>query len=297
MSATGSPKVAPARVATVPSPTTASPEGIVGQPYPIRIPDGECLALCTGYFWDRKSRRFGERIYLDFRVFDGEYAGKKLQMFLKPSSSYSSKFYRSWSIAHDGPPRSRNTKMSPKIFIDKLFRVRTSTVRPRHQITGPDGRQRPGEPQPEHLWYSKVDCLLSLEVTNEVTNSPVVALQPKPNSATPVVVTEISPNPFSHREMDGGGYGRRTLDSGYWVRKAGFARWGGQSDNAPNPVGGEENLAAGRTPPTHQVELERLRLEAEILGRTERARQAEELRRELNAGRGPERRSRASMKP
>lgn len=39
--------------------------------------------------------------------------------------------------------------------------------------------------------------------------------------------------------------------------------------------------------PSDRVELERLRLEAEILGRRERARRAEELRRELNAGRGP----------
>lgn len=43
--------------------------------------------------------------------------------------------------------------------------------------------------------------------------------------------------------------------------------------------------------PNDRAELERLRLEAEILGRKERARQAEELRRELNAGRGPEMKS------
>src|SRR5215470_4518189 len=88
-------------------------------------------------------------------------------MFLRPSRFPTSNFYRSWAIARGGPPRSRNTKMSPRVFSGKLFRVMTSTVKPRHRLSCEDGKFRLGPPLPESFWYSKVACILSLEISNE----------------------------------------------------------------------------------------------------------------------------------
>jgi hypothetical protein len=135
--------------------------------YPSRVPDGEYLALCTHVHHDKHSRNYGERVYLDFQIYLGEFAGKTVRMFLRPSVYPTSNFYRAWAIAHGGPPRSRNTKMSTHVFKGKLFRLFTTTVKPKHRMAGEDGKQRPGPFLPESFWYSKVACLLSLEATNE----------------------------------------------------------------------------------------------------------------------------------
>src|SRR5262249_25249240 len=149
-----------------------------------------------------------------------------------------------WAIDNNGAPRSRNTRLSRKVFLGKLFRVRVTTVKPRHRIMCPDGKVRQGNLLPEHLWYSKVECLLSLEVTNQWIRD----FPSDTNGAIPISVTKILVNPFRQREIARGGVGRRELGDGNWVREAGFSRWGGQSSNAPNPVGGEGHLAAGPTP-------------------------------------------------
>src|SRR5207248_1030319 len=157
-------------------------EPLTARSYPDRVPDGEYLALCTHVHHDQHSRNYGERVYLDFQIWDdGEHQGKKIRMFLRPSIFPTSNFYRSWAMAHGGPPRSRNTKMSARVFKGKLFRLLTTTVKPRHRITGEDGKMRPGPFLPESFWYSKVACLLGLETTNE----------------PPVFVTDFSRNSFS----------------------------------------------------------------------------------------------------
>ncbi|HTZ73058.1 MAG TPA: hypothetical protein VMB47_03990 [Candidatus Aquilonibacter sp.] len=166
-------------------------------PYPVRIPDGEYAALCTHVYHDQHSRNYGERVYLEFQIYLGEYAGKTVRMFLRPSVFPTSMFYRAWSIAHGGPPRSRNTKMSARTFKGKLFRVLTATVKPKHKLTGEDGKSRPGPPLPENFWYSKIACLLSLEVTND-----------------PLIVTEFPHNSFPVCEMSQGGVGSGELGDG-----------------------------------------------------------------------------------
>src|SRR5262249_14326445 len=145
---------------------------------------------------DQHSRNYGERVYVDFQIYDGEYMGKTVRMFLRPSIFPTSNFYRAWGIAHGGPPCSRNTKMSAGIFKGKLFRLLTVTVKPKHRIAGEDGKLRPGPFLPESFWYSKVACLLSLEATNEYLDPASTAgafAPPDPR----VSLTDFSENPFS----------------------------------------------------------------------------------------------------
>src|SRR5258708_16264370 len=92
-------------------------------------------------------------------------------MFLRPSVFPASNFYPAWAIAHGGPPRSRNTKMSARVFKGKLFRLLTATVKPKYRIVGEDGKMRPGPFLPESFWYSKVASLLSFEASNEYSAS------------------------------------------------------------------------------------------------------------------------------
>ncbi len=224
----------PGKVTPFPSSEARSQHELRARPYPPLIPDGEYLGVCTRTYWDRNSRTYGERIYVYFRLLeDGEHIGKELRMICRPSVFPTSKYYIAWSIAHDGPPRSRNTKLSPKIFPGKLYRIRTATVRPRHRITGPDGKTRSGDFLPEHLWYSKVDCILTLELTD------------------PVILTEKLSKSLPTTALSTGEVGRRELGVGNGVRRdesQGCSRGGNPSTNAPNQVGDEGNLVAGPTP-------------------------------------------------
>jgi hypothetical protein len=176
---------------------------LTARAYPNRVPDGEYIALCTHVHHDQHSRNYGERVYLDFQIYEGDYAGKTVRMFLHPSVWPTSTFYRSWAIAHGGPPRLRNTKMSARVFKGKLFRLLTSTVKPRHRITGEDGKSRPGPFLPETLWYSKVNCLLGLEVTNERLDSASTVGGSAPPDPR-IFLTDFSENPFFQHCVGGG---------------------------------------------------------------------------------------------
>jgi len=187
-------------------------------PHPVRVPDGEYLALCTHVHHDRQSRNYGERVYLDFQLWDCADEGKTIRMYLRPSRWPTSNFYRSWAIARGGPPRSRNTKMSARVFVGKLFRVLTVTVRPLHRIAGADGKMRQGPALPESFWYSKVSCILALEATNEKI-VPITTLNTTEEGGSvplrpPVIVTNFSSNPFSSSDLSEGEVGRRELGVG-----------------------------------------------------------------------------------
>ena len=46
-----------------------------------RVPDGEYLALCTHVHHDQRSRSYGDRVYLDFQIYEGEHLGETIRMF------------------------------------------------------------------------------------------------------------------------------------------------------------------------------------------------------------------------
>jgi hypothetical protein len=202
---------------TIRKPKPAAQDSPSAVPYPVRIPDGQYTALCT-HVYHGHSRNYGERVYLDFQIYLGEHEGKTVQMFLRPSVYPTSNFYRAWAIAHGGPPRSRNTKMSPRAFKGKLFRILTSTVKPAHRIAGADGKMRPGPFLPESFWYSKVLCILELEVTNEKI-LPITTLNTTEDGGAaplppPVYLTNFPPNTFSGHALTKGEVGSRKLEDG-----------------------------------------------------------------------------------
>jgi hypothetical protein len=193
-------------------------EALTARSYPSRVPDGEYTALCTHVYHDQHSRSYGERVYLDFQIYLGDHAGETIRMFLRPSKFPTSNYYRSWAMARGGPP-SRNAKMSARVFVGKMFKVLTSTVKPKHRITGEDGKMRPGPFLPESLWYSKVACILSLEATNDnivELSAPVTEAGGRCPPRPPVFVTDFSNKPFSNSKIAEGRAGRRELGDGRW---------------------------------------------------------------------------------
>ncbi len=195
------------------------------------IPDAEYFAICYRT-WRGHSRPYGERIYAYFRIIDGQHAGNVVRLMCSPSVFPTSNFYRAWCIARGGPPRSRNTKMSHKTLAGKIYRIRTATVRPRHRVTCPNGKTGFGDFLPELLWYSKVDCILSLEATAKL---------PVEN------VTNFSSNPSTNHgiqrgEVWGVESGARDLE-----------RTGCKLADDPNPGSGNGDVAAPRTPLTSEA--------------------------------------------
>jgi len=93
------------------------------------IPDGEYDAVVIGY--DRKHYFDGEKLYLKFRIFSEPYVGTELFMpFNLPGKIRpSSKYYKEWVKANHGIEPAKNKCMSPKVFKNKPYRVKTRTVK------------------------------------------------------------------------------------------------------------------------------------------------------------------------
>jgi len=216
---------------------------LYARPYPSLIPEGEYFAVAISIFRDMKSRQYGERIYVDFQIVGGDYGGTVLRMFLRPSVYPTSNLYRAWSIANEGPPRSR-TKLNPRIFVGKLFRVCVATVRPKQRVIGPDGKTRPGDYLPDYLQYSKISYLCSLEITN----SPIRDLVSNAGDSKPAVVTNIPTKSFQSLALHEGEVGRRKQEAGNLVHDAEFARGVEKSACNLQPVGDDLNLVADSTP-------------------------------------------------
>jgi len=234
-----------------------SDDSLSAVPYPVRVPDGEYLALCTRLFHDRKSRIYGERIYLDFQFVDCPYEGKTIRMFLTPSRHPTSRLYRSWAIARGGPP-SRNAKMSPRVFVGKLFQVLTATVKPKHRIVGEDGKMRPGPFLPESFWYSKISCILALEATNEKI-VPITSLNTTEAGGAaplhpPIILTNFSSNPFSEQGLDAGEVGRRELGDGSKRESELAVRDGTTIATLHNQPTGKASLSAPSPQPHGDIE-------------------------------------------
>ncbi len=120
------------------------------------IPDSKYEAQCVGYdnrFCLGKARK----LFLKFQILtDGEHNGKKL--FMAFNMSYDgriktgSKYYKTWCMVNGWQRPSRNTKMSPRLFKNKIYAVKTRTVKPEHN----------GEPMPEQFRYSIIDKILKV---------------------------------------------------------------------------------------------------------------------------------------
>ena len=123
--------------------------------YRVRIPDGVYEAQCFKYdsgFCLGKARK----LFLHYRITEGEHTGTELfQAFNMPYQgkvSCGSKYYKTYVMVNGWTKPSRNAKLSPRLFKDKIFKVRTRTVQPQHA----------GKPMPEQFWYSVVDDILEV---------------------------------------------------------------------------------------------------------------------------------------
>ena len=63
-----------------------------------------------------------------------------------------SKYYKTWTMVNGWNKPTRNAKMSPRLFKNKIFKVKTRTVKPQHN----------GNEMPEHFWYSVVDEIVEV---------------------------------------------------------------------------------------------------------------------------------------
>jgi hypothetical protein len=122
-------------------------------PY-VWIPDGTYEAQVISYdekFCIGKARK----LFLNFRIVAGANAGTELFMAfnipydqrIRPGSKY----YKTWAMVNGWRRPSRNAKMSPRLFLNKVYRVKTRTVRPKH-----NDREMPGGK------YSVVDSILEV---------------------------------------------------------------------------------------------------------------------------------------
>jgi hypothetical protein len=121
------------------------------------IPDGKYEVQCVVYdtqFCLGKARK----TFLKFEILtEGEHFGKKLFMaFNMPYNGRiktGSKYYKTWCMVNGWQRPSRNTKMSPRIFIKKVYKIKTRTVKPKHN----------GKAMPENFWYSVVDEIIEVD--------------------------------------------------------------------------------------------------------------------------------------
>ena len=119
------------------------------------IPDGEYYAECKEFkllHYDGKKRK----LYLSFEIFlDGngndifENVYMSFNMPLNKRIGTRSKYYRYWRMAHGKPP-TRNAMLSPRIFKNKFYKIKTRTVK----------QYENGEARPNDKHYSVVDEIM-----------------------------------------------------------------------------------------------------------------------------------------
>ena len=129
---------------------------ICGEEYKPLIRDGTYRAQCVRYdssFCLGKARK----LFLRFQILsEGKDFGKRIFMpFNMPYDKkikQGSKYYKTWVMVNGWQKPTRNAKMSPRLFQNKIFKVRTRTVKPTNH----------GKPMPKDFWYSVVDEILEV---------------------------------------------------------------------------------------------------------------------------------------
>jgi hypothetical protein len=120
------------------------------------LPNGIYDAQCVKYdskFVLGKTRK----VFLNFRIIEqGEHNGKIIfQAFNMPYDGRiktGSKYYKTWCMVNGWNKPSRNAKMSPRLFLKKIYKVKTRTVKPAHN----------GKEMPKQFHYSVVDEILEV---------------------------------------------------------------------------------------------------------------------------------------
>ena len=127
---------------------------VCGDNYKPLIPNGTYEAQCIRFnekFVLGKTRK----LFFIFKILDsGEHFGEEIfQAYNIPYDwkiRSGSKYYKTWVMVNGWNKPSRNAKMSPRIFLNKIYKIKTRTVKPK----GPNGKE-----MPEEFWYSVVDYI------------------------------------------------------------------------------------------------------------------------------------------
>jgi len=122
----------------------------------VLIPDDLYEAQCVRYdsgFVFGKARK----LFLHFKITElGEHNGKKIFMVFNmrydKKIKSGSKYYKTWVQVNGWKKPSRNARMSPRIFKNKVVQIATRTVKPTHN----------GKKMPKEFWYSIVDSILDV---------------------------------------------------------------------------------------------------------------------------------------
>jgi hypothetical protein len=124
------------------------------------IPEGIYDVFCTGV--EKGVAHFASlKMYLKFKIVNpGQYMDTKLFMAInliniktgKPFKKVprGSKYYQQWVIANGNSKPVRDDRMSPKIFVNRIFKAVVKTVKPKF----PDGTE-----MPECFYYSVIEYL------------------------------------------------------------------------------------------------------------------------------------------
>jgi hypothetical protein len=124
--------------------------------YKPRLPNGAYEAQCF-----RFDNKFilgkAKKLFLHFRIVEqGEHHGKEIFMAFNmrydDRIKQGSKYFKTWCMVNGWKMPSRNAKMSPRLFLNKIYRVETRTVKPKHH----------DKPMPEAFWYSIVDEIVEV---------------------------------------------------------------------------------------------------------------------------------------
>ena len=119
------------------------------------IPDDEYYAECTGY----KMQEYDgtkKKLYLCFEIFSNDNGNEVVEKVYMPFNmplnkriGTRSKYYKVWRMVHGKSP-TRHAKLSPIIFINKFYKIKTRTVK----------QYKNGEFRPEDKQYSVVDEIM-----------------------------------------------------------------------------------------------------------------------------------------
>ena len=120
------------------------------------LPDGiyevQCVRYDNGFVLGKAKKLFLHFKITDFCEYNGENLFMPFNIRYDEKVSRLSKYFKTWCQVNDWNPPSRNAKMSPRIFVNKIFKVKTRTVKPMHN----------GKETPRSMWYSVVDSILEI---------------------------------------------------------------------------------------------------------------------------------------
>ncbi|BBO72074.1 hypothetical protein DSCA_60040 [Desulfosarcina alkanivorans] len=124
--------------------------------YKPRLPNGEYEAQCIRYdnkFVLGKTKK----LFLHFKIIEqGEHNGKVIFMAFNmrydDKIKQGSKYFKTWCMVNHWNLPSRNAKLSPRLFSNKIYKVKTRTVKPEHNK----------KQMPEPFWYSVVDEIVEV---------------------------------------------------------------------------------------------------------------------------------------